>query len=534
MDQRLTPTRWHVLFPGYLRRDIAVVVGFDLLFAFILLAIPREQATWIAPVLSALGTFGAIIGIALRGQRWTIGRVDWFTALLGIGCAAMVGGLIVTLGSTLVSSPPIPWPTPTDLMRLVVYPIAFTVIFAMPTRSAPSTARARIVFDGVMVVAAIASISWYLVAGPRTTDPRISVSVILFANLIPLLDVLALSSLLFVAIHLQGPSYRPVVALFSLAILVFALGDGLYGAQLVSGVTKPSPGVIFAWCVAWMIGALGARAWRYAAPEEPRVARNFESARSLPLWSMVLPYGLVVLLGSFAYLVGDTFSLAPPIVGVDVGFGVVLLIVLVRQALVEIEIRRLDQDLLAANRRLAALSNTDPLTDLPNHRALVELIDREIERARRFGRTLGLVFCDLDHFKEVNDTAGHAVGNVVLREFGDLVRRRIRGNDVIGRWGGEEFLVVLPESDLASAGRLAERLRSAVEANQFSGISFQLTCSMGIAVYPHNGPTAAALIDAADRAMYLAKALGRNQIRLATSLDPSEPGSTGGDSEAAE
>ena len=100
---------------------------------------------------------------------------------------------------------------------------------------------------------------------------------------------------------------------------------------------------------------------------------------------------------------------------------------------------------------------------------------------------------------------------------------------MIGRWGGEEFLIVLPESDPESVGRLAERLRGAVLANQFKGISFQLTCSMGVAVYPSDASSSAALVDVADRAMYLAKGLGRNQIRLVSDLDPREPATTDGE-----
>jgi hypothetical protein len=250
-------------------------------------------------------------------------------------------------------------------MRLVAYPIVFVAIFAFPTRSVPSMVRARIIFDGLMIVTAITSASWYFVAGPRTIDSHTPVTVILFANIIPLLDVLALLSLIFVAFYFRERRYRSVVVLFSLTILFIAIGDGFYGARLVSGVFTPDPWVIFGWSVGWMVGALGARASRFVPPDESRTPIAVESMNSPPIWGIVLPYGLVVLVGNFAYVVGDLTRQSPLVIGVDVGFGVVLLIVLIRQALVEIEIRRLDQDLVAANRRLAALSTTSKKSTIP-------------------------------------------------------------------------------------------------------------------------------------------------------------------------
>jgi hypothetical protein len=102
----MSPVRLRRAIPEYLRRDIAVVVGFTLLFALILVAIPPSPATLVAPVLSVLGSLGAIFGIAFRGQRWPIRRADWFAVLLVIGGIAMVGGLIVTLASLLLFNAP--------------------------------------------------------------------------------------------------------------------------------------------------------------------------------------------------------------------------------------------------------------------------------------------------------------------------------------------------------------------------------------------------------------------------------------------
>jgi diguanylate cyclase (GGDEF)-like protein len=329
-------------------------------------------------------------------------------------------------------------------------------------------------------------------------------------------DVLALLSVLFVALYVRGSRYRIAIVLIGLAILSITVGDRLYESQLLAKAIGPNGWVYSGWCLGWMVAALGARASRFILPDEQNPITAAESMSAWPLWRTLLPYVLVPLVGSLAYAVWDFTMQTPLVIGVEISFGALLGVVLVRQVLGEIENHRLQRDLVVANLRLAALSTTDPLTDLPNYRALAEVAEREIERARRFGRNLALLFCDVDRFKEVNDTLGHTVGDAVLREFGEIMRRGIRGNDLVGRWGGEEFLIISPESDLPGACSLAERLRAIVASHEFKNIPFFITCSIGIAVYPADATTYGTLIDAADRAMYLAKIRGRNQIRVAS------------------
>jgi diguanylate cyclase (GGDEF)-like protein len=173
-------------------------------------------------------------------------------------------------------------------------------------------------------------------------------------------------------------------------------------------------------------------------------------------------------------------------------------------------------DLKAAHDELAALATTDPLTNLPNHGALVSTIDREIERSRRYDRVFSLLFLDLDHFKALNDTYGHHAGDHALQALGDLLSGCLRPVDTAGRWGGEEFLALLPETDNDGAWAVSERIREAVAGTAFSEAGFHVTCSLGVASYPLNGADRGALIDAADRAMYAAKSLGRNQTLRAS------------------
>lgn len=174
---------------------------------------------------------------------------------------------------------------------------------------------------------------------------------------------------------------------------------------------------------------------------------------------------------------------------------------------------------MADNARLEQLAQTDPLTQLLNRRALTERITAEMERALRYDSTMALLMIDLDHFKRVNDTFGHLVGDDVLRDVGQLLGDTIRASDIVARYGGEEFLVLLPETDDAGAESFAERIRDAIDQHPFASESvpepLRLTASVGVAVYPAARiESVEDLFARADAALYRAKADGRNRVRM--------------------
>jgi diguanylate cyclase (GGDEF)-like protein len=176
-------------------------------------------------------------------------------------------------------------------------------------------------------------------------------------------------------------------------------------------------------------------------------------------------------------------------------------------------------ELQRAHDELASLATTDPLTGLPNHRAMMAALDHELERSRRYARPFAVLFLDLDHFKALNDSYGHQLGDAALRELAGVLRATLRGGDLVGRWGGEEFAALLPEADRAQALAIAERLRAVIAAHAFAvGGGAHLTASIGLAAYPADAEGRDGLVEWADRAMYAAKRLGRNQVRL--SNDP--------------
>ncbi|RDI95373.1 GGDEF domain-containing protein [Meiothermus sp. QL-1] len=155
------------------------------------------------------------------------------------------------------------------------------------------------------------------------------------------------------------------------------------------------------------------------------------------------------------------------------------------------------------------MAHTDALTGLLNRRGMQEVLELELERARRYGQPLALLLADIDRFKLVNDTYGHSVGDQVLREVAARLQRHLRENDVLARWGGEEFLLLAPGTDLPQAQRLAQRLLEVVRQSPLTGVS--VTLSIGVAAY-RPGDTPAALLSRADEAMYRAKGGGRDQV----------------------
>ncbi|MDP8909251.1 MAG: diguanylate cyclase [Chloroflexota bacterium] len=165
------------------------------------------------------------------------------------------------------------------------------------------------------------------------------------------------------------------------------------------------------------------------------------------------------------------------------------------------------------------LSTTDPLTGLWNFRYLAMSLAREIERASRFDRPLAVLMLDLDRFKQVNDVYGHACGDAVLRELAHRVSEQVREVDTFARYGGEEFVVVLPETTIQGATQLAERICNAVRREPFMQDSeepLHVTLSVGVAAFPTHGSSAATLMRAADKALYVAKNEGRDRWHVPT------------------
>ena len=176
----------------------------------------------------------------------------------------------------------------------------------------------------------------------------------------------------------------------------------------------------------------------------------------------------------------------------------------------------LQKELLETNKRLELLSITDGLTKLHNHRHFQDELNRAFDESARYERPLSLAMIDIDFFKKVNDTHGHAVGDDVLREVARLYRDSVRSTDLVARYGGEEFAVMMPETTMDDAAIFAEKIRSMIEATpiQTQAGPVTVTVSIGVASVPHSRiHSSKELIVAADKALYRAKRNGRNQVQ---------------------
>lgn len=180
-----------------------------------------------------------------------------------------------------------------------------------------------------------------------------------------------------------------------------------------------------------------------------------------------------------------------------------------------------------AERRLAELAMTDTLTGLPNRRYMLEILDMQQARFERGRTPFSLVMTDIDHFKFINDDGGHECGDAILREIAEVFKDTLRAQDVVARWGGEEFLILLPETGTEGVAVAAEKLRRAIEDHEFmfDGTRYYVTVTLGTTAHDESSSMDQS-IRRADQALYQGKAAGRNRVVSATEGPLADPGQT--------
>jgi len=174
--------------------------------------------------------------------------------------------------------------------------------------------------------------------------------------------------------------------------------------------------------------------------------------------------------------------------------------------------RQLEQKVEERTKELRKMVITDELTALFNRRHILELLETELEKAKRYGRNLSLIMMDLDFFKKINDSYGHQFGDEVLKKVGIILQHNTRNLDLVGRYGGEEFLLILPETDLKKAALVAEKLRQKIKNAEIKAGEFRLTASFGAAQFKDE--LSQQLIRRADKLLYKAKAEGRDRVKI--------------------
>ena len=176
------------------------------------------------------------------------------------------------------------------------------------------------------------------------------------------------------------------------------------------------------------------------------------------------------------------------------------------------------------NEEITRLSQEDHLTGLLNRRRITQLLNNELRRALRYDSTFSVILLDIDNFKAINDRFGHQAGDMVLKKIADVIRKGVRATDLVGRWGGEEFLILSPETDVAGGISLAEKMRTLLEAADFDEVG-GMTASFGVAAL-NQADDVEAVIGRADAGLYAAKYGGKNRTDVAQTNDQVESASS--------
>jgi diguanylate cyclase (GGDEF)-like protein len=354
---------------------------------------------------------------------------------------------------------------------------------------------------------------------------------------------------LFVILFLQeilGEQYRRITR-GAAAVVLGLLGFTMLGCA--TGLVRLCDTYllfdIVAVCTMIFLGILSVRAAMGGNVEARLVCFNFIIFGLLALYSILVTNGIFPWTDEINYLLLFQFSLGLAVILVRrlVSFQYRLEeygsklqtqseeLTKLNQSLEE-KVRERTSQLEVANRKLREekvtlqiTSITDGLTGVYNRTYTLERFEQEVSAARRYRKKLSVIMFDLDHFKRVNDFFGHQIGDSVLQRVAQIFLYTMRDSDLIGRYGGEEFLIVLPETDCAEAALVAERIRKDVEAQEWQEPRLHVTISGGVAEY--SGGNAEQLIRRADSLMYQAKQLGRNRIVSETTLNRRSSEETG-------
>jgi diguanylate cyclase (GGDEF)-like protein len=388
-----------------------------------------------------------------------------------------------------------PFPSVADAGYLLFYPLVLTGLSSFP--AAPQSPQERTTFwlDTITVLLGGWMVVWYVVLGPTTVGSDAPLLEKALSAGYPIGDLVLIFGIATVILRRPEAASRGPLVVFAVALAFFLIADLSYGylAPLDRYASGDWPDAI--WILAQFGFVLSAQYQHWRASHEPTAP----PALSIdPHHVSSLPYGAIAL--GYLLLIFSTRNMASyPFGGLVFGAVAITAVVLTRQLLLLRELR--------------SLAVTDGLTSLPTRQHFTALAAREFARTIRYGRSLAAMLIDVDGFKSINDRYGHAVGDEVLRVVARRMRETLRQIDMLGRYGGDEFVVVLPETTEDGAVSAAQRLVAAVAASQVMvrGERVPITVSAGVAI-AKDAADLPGLLHHADEALYRAKAAGRDRV----------------------
>ncbi len=452
-----------------------------------------------------------------RARRW--GWPSGAPLFLGLAILCQTTGQVVYMYLEDVRHQGALFPSWADVFFLCVYPCALVGILHVLRR--PLSDARRVPLDGLLFVVALITFSWFFVLGPLVLQagqtPFSAVGVAF-----PIGDLLLVVCLILLIARARDDQRRGALALLALALTTIVVTDSVYNYQLLHNGYAAGTLLNIGWVLGYSFLGLGALSLRYAGAAAMAVGSSMartetndsplSPTRGTHLVHALLPYIVVpvvfVLVVYTSRQQGDLRLEA----GVYLGGAVLVGLVLLRQALVLREIIALyanndalshaNSHLASVNTKLEILATTDPLTGLTNRALLRERAEQALAVAPR----LALLLMDLDRFKEVNDTLGHQVGDLLLQRIGPRIRTVVGAVDTVARLGADEFAILLPGTDVAEAEHVAKMLLTVLaEPFDLDGRRVDIGASIGIALYPDHCADPITLLRQADVAMYVAK-----------------------------
>lgn len=453
--------------------------GLALLLTVIYVAAPYGK---LASALYLVATFYAALAVALAWycRPALYGRTAWVLMALALG----LGGVGHAVWYWLDLRGLEPLPSLADAFYLAIYPFFIAALWLLGRRGEEGYGT---LIDALVVGVSAAVLGWTLLIAPYIYDPDLGLAQLLVTTAYPVAD-LALLPLILNLVFLHRTRNRAHIFLL-LGMLAYLAADLLYAHGTSVGWYAPGGLTDGLWLVAYTLFI--AAAWDPSATIEPQ---NLAS-------SAKVAHRRVIVLGAATVLVPAVMLFQarshPQMVEVA-AIGSILLFLLVMYRMAGL-LRKTHEQAEA----LEHLSRTDPLTGAANRRYLEEELAREMARAQRTQEPLSLGILDLDNFKTYNDTYGHNAGDALLQELVAEWRPLLRPTDILTRYGGEEFVVLIPDSDIDRTWSVMERLRQRIPHGQ--------TCSAGVTTW-YPGETFGDFLGRADRALYRAKTGGRNQV----------------------